>query len=86
MFDMPNVEPPTDTVEAFEEKRELANAKPIIDWGQWVAGANAGEIEKLASAGASGFKIFQVSGAYPHDLRLAINDEGRLQPLMPMSA
>jgi dihydroorotase len=78
MFDMPNVEPPTDTVEAFEEKRELAKAKSIIDWGHWAAGTNEDQIEKLAYAGASGFKIFQVSGAYPHDPRLAVNDEGRL--------
>jgi len=78
MFDMPNVEPPTDTVEAYLEKRELANAKSIIDWGHWVAGTNEKEIAKFAAAGASGFKIFQVSGAYPHDPRLAVNDEGRL--------
>lgn len=78
MFDMPNVEPPTDTVEAFEEKRALADAKSIIDWGHWVAGTNEDEIEKLAAAGAAGYKIFQVSGAYPHDPRLAVNDQGRL--------
>ena len=78
MFDMPNVEPPTDTVDAYLEKRELADAKSIIDWGHWVAGTNEKEIAKFAAAGASGFKIFQVSGAYPHDPRLAVNDEGRL--------
>jgi len=78
MFDMPNVEPPTDTVEAFEAKLELADAKSIVDWGHWVAGTNEDQIEKLAAAGASGYKIFQVSGAYPHDPRLAVNDEGRL--------
>jgi dihydroorotase len=78
MFDMPNVEPPTDTVDTFLEKRELAAAKSIVDWGHWVAGTNEQEIAKLAAAGATGFKIFQVSGAYPHDPRLAVNDEGRL--------
>jgi dihydroorotase (multifunctional complex type) len=78
MFDMPNVEPPTDTVDAYLEKREFADAKSIIDWGHWVAGTNEKEIAKFAAAGASGFKIFQVSGAYPHDPRLAVNDEGRL--------
>lgn len=77
MVDMPNVEPPTDTVERFLEKRELA-AKSIIDWGHWAAGTNPEEIPKLAAAGATGFKTFQVSGAYPHDPRLAINDEGKM--------
>jgi dihydroorotase len=78
MVDMPNVDPPTDTVERFESKRELAAAKSIIDWGHWAAGTNPDQIPKLAAAGANGFKIFQVSGAYPHDPRLAINDDGAL--------
>jgi dihydroorotase len=60
MIDMPNVEPPTDTVEAFEAKRELADAKSIVDFGHFVAGTNAAEIPKLAAAGATGFKTFQV--------------------------
>lgn len=78
MIDMPNVEPPTDNLEAFEEKRELAAAKSIIDWGHWAAGTDADEILKMAEAGATGYKIYQVSGAYPHDPRLAVNDEGHL--------
>lgn len=78
IVDMPNVEPPTDTVERFEEKRELAAAKSIVDWGHWAAGTNPAEIPKLAEAGATGFKIFQVSGVYPHDPRLAIDDPGTL--------
>jgi dihydroorotase len=78
MIDMPNVEPPTDTVETFETKRAIADRKSIIDWGHFVAGTNLGEIEGLAAAGATGYKIFQVSGAYPHDPRLAINEDARL--------
>jgi dihydroorotase len=78
MIDMPNVEPPTDTVETYLEKRDLAAAKSIIDFGHWVAGTNVDEIPRLAEAGATGYKIFQVSGAYPHDPRLAVNDEGHL--------
>jgi len=78
MIDMPNVEPPTDTLEEFEKKRELAAAKSIIDWGHWVAGTNPVEVRRMADAGATGFKTFQVSGAYPHDPRLALNDEGKI--------
>ncbi|MQA81638.1 MAG: amidohydrolase family protein [Streptosporangiales bacterium] len=78
MIDMPNVEPPTDTLEQFEVKRDLAAAKSIIDWGHWAAGTDPVQVKKMAAAGATGFKIFQVSGAYPHDPRLAVNDEGRL--------
>jgi dihydroorotase len=78
MVDMPNVEPPTDTVERFLEKREIAATKSIIDWGHFAAGTKIDEIKRLADAGATGFKVFQVSGEYPHDPRLAMNDEGQL--------
>jgi dihydroorotase len=78
MIDMPNVEPPTDTVETYEQKKALAASKSIIDWGHWVAGTKVEEIPRLAANGATGFKIFQVSGTYPHDPRLAINDDGAL--------
>jgi dihydroorotase len=82
MIDMPNVEPPTDTVEAFLSKRERANATSILDFGHWVAGTNIDQIPALADAGATGYKIFQVSGAYPHDPRLAMNDEASLLKAM----
>lgn len=78
MVDMPNVEPPTDTVQTFTDKQALADRKSIIDWGHWVAGTNLDEIPRLAEAGATGYKIFQVSGAYPHDPRLAMNDDASL--------
>src|SRR3972149_6703891 len=35
MVDMPNVEPPTDTVETYLEKRATADSKSIIDWGHF---------------------------------------------------
>jgi dihydroorotase (multifunctional complex type) len=82
MVDMPNVEPPTDTVETYLAKRETADATSILDFGHWVAGTNIDEIPRLAEAGATGYKIFQVSGAYPHDPRLALNDEASLLKAM----
>ncbi len=78
MIDMPNVEPPTDSVERYLEKRDIAARKSLIDWGHWVAPTNPAQIPLLAEAGVTGFKVFQVSGAYPHDPRLAINDDGAL--------
>lgn len=76
--DMPNVEPPTDTVERLLEKRAIAERECIVDWGHFVAGTRPSEVAGLAKAGATGYKIFQVSGAYPHDPRLAVNDDDRL--------
>lgn len=78
MIDMPNVEPPTTTVKLFEEKKRLAQQKSIIDFGHFVSGVDPKEIPKLAEAGVTGFKIFQISGAYPHDPRLAENDPAKL--------
>lgn len=76
--DMPNVEPPTTTVALFEEKRARAAQTSLVDFGHFASGVNLEEIPKLAAVGITGFKIFQVSGAYPHDPRLALNDEGKL--------
>src|SRR3990172_5984869 len=58
MVDMPNVEPPTDTVETYLEKRSSAEAKSIIDWGHFAAGTKLEEIPKLAAAGVTGYKVF----------------------------
>ncbi|MDH3606403.1 MAG: dihydroorotase family protein, partial [Acidimicrobiia bacterium] len=76
--DMPNVEPPTTTVELFEEKRAIAAENCLIDWGHFVGPVQFDQIEGFAKAGATGFKIFQVTGGYPHDPRLALDDPGRL--------
>ena len=77
-IDMPNVEPPTTTVALLEEKRARAQKESLVDFGHFASGVNLGEIPGLARAGVTGYKIFQVSGAYPHDPRLALNEEGKL--------
>lgn len=76
--DMPNVEPPTTTVELFEQKRAIAAENCLIDWGHFVGPVQFDQIEGFAKAGVTGFKIFQVTGGYPHDPRLALDDPGQL--------
>lgn len=76
--DMPNVEPPTTTLELFEDKRATAAKECVVDFGHFVGPTEMDEISKMAEAGATGYKIFQVKGGYPHDPRLAIDDPGRL--------
>jgi dihydroorotase len=76
--DMPNVEPPTDTVELFEEKRAIAERDSLIDFGHLVSPTKLDQIPRLAAAGATGFKVFQVSGGYPHDPRLAMGESEKL--------
>src|SRR5262249_23631543 len=76
--DMPNVDPPTDDVSLFETKRELAERDCIIDWGHLASPSKIAEIPKLADAGVTGFKMFQVSGGYPHDPRIAMGESDRV--------
>lgn len=76
--DMPNVEPPTDSVELLEAKREIAARDSIVDWGHFVSPSRPEQIGPMAAAGATGFKIFQVSGGYPHDPRLAMTDPAQV--------
>jgi dihydroorotase len=76
--DMPNVEPPTDDVRTFEEKRAIAVSQCIVDWGHLVGPAKTEQIPLLAAAGVTGFKVFQVSGGYPHDPRLALGEPEKM--------
>ena len=76
--DMPNVEPPTTTVELLEQKRELAARDCHVDWGHFASPRELDQIPKLAEAGATGFKTFQVGGGYPHDPRLVMSDPAQL--------
>lgn len=76
--DMPNLEPPTTTVELLEQRRALAERDCHIDFGHFASSRNLEEIPKLAAAGAAGFKTFQVGGGYPHDPRLVMSDPAEL--------
>ena len=69
VVDMPNVEPPTNSLKTFEQKKKIAARKSIVDYNHLVF-PTPSEIQKVAKAGAAGFKIFMVRGAYPHDPRL----------------
>lgn len=76
--DMPNVEPPTDSAERLVEKRAIAEADCIVDWGHFASGSQPDRVEELARAGATGFKIFMVGGGYPHDDRIAVSSNAEL--------
>ncbi|MBI2185317.1 MAG: amidohydrolase family protein [Thaumarchaeota archaeon] len=77
-IDMPNTKPPTNTVERFEEKKKLAQAKAVVDFGHLGGATQLQEIGPLVKAGAFGFKIFmQERVDYPKDA-LAIIDDGHL--------
>ncbi|MBI2185003.1 MAG: dihydroorotase family protein [Thaumarchaeota archaeon] len=75
--DMPNCEPPTNSARTLEEKKKLAQAKAVVDFGHFVF-PTLDEIPAIAEAGALGYKIFMVKGEYPHDPRICIDDHGKM--------
>ena len=77
-IDMPNLEPPTTTVELLSQRRALAEKDAHVDFGHFASSRNLDQIPKLAAAGAAGFKTFQVGGGYPHDPRLVMSDPADL--------
>jgi dihydroorotase len=60
VFDMPNTNPPVDTVAHFEIKRALAEEKSIVDFGIYglLGEDNLDQLAPLAEAGVCGFKLF----------------------------
>ncbi|MBI2756071.1 MAG: amidohydrolase family protein [Chloroflexi bacterium] len=81
VMDMPNVEPPTNTVERF--KAHIANAarKSLVDFGHNAAGTIPENIAGLAEAGATAFKVFMmrdIGRDYPHMPGTQVDDHATL--------
>lgn len=69
VFDMPNVNPPTTTVERLTAHLANAQAKSVIDFGHNTSGVIPDNIAGLAEAGATAFKVWQMTDIgrdYPH--------------------
>src|SRR5579884_2171063 len=69
VIDMPNVVPPTATVEAFQAKAAAARGRSYVDYGLYavIVEGNSDQILPLADAGVVGYKIFlgETVGAIP---------------------
>jgi len=89
-IDMPNVTPPTTTVERYLEKKELAAAKAYVDYQHWPAPSNPEEVHRLAKLGiVPGLKEFMVrdpKAQYPHLPELAMAHHGQLFKVMRAAA
>lgn len=70
IFDMPNTQPQTTTVQTLTEKTQIAAEKSYVDFGLYAAvtDTNIGTVSDLA-AHCNGFKIFL--GSSTHSLRLS---------------
>jgi len=60
VFEMPNTDPPVDSVANYALKRGLASEKSVVDFGLYgvLLEDNLAELEPLANAGVIGFKLF----------------------------
>jgi dihydroorotase len=69
VFDMPNVNPPTTTVDRLKAHLENAQSKAVVDFGHNASGVIPENIKGLAEAGASAFKVWMMTDIgrdYPH--------------------
>jgi dihydroorotase len=78
---MPNVNPPTTTVERFRTLVEDGRSKAIVDFNHNPSGTDPDEIPKLAAEGCLAFKIFMVKDTgrdYPHMPGIGLHHHGQL--------
>lgn len=58
VLDMPNTKPPTNTVQAFNNKIKIGESKSIVDFGIHAGTANSEEIKNFGSLNPASFKVF----------------------------
>lgn len=78
---MPNVNPPTTTLERYRDVIEISKKKAIVDFNHNPSGTVPKEIPRLAEAGCLAFKIFMVKDTgrdYPHMPGIGLHHHGEL--------
>jgi dihydroorotase len=81
VFDMPNVDPPTNTAARLRAHLENAARKTIIDIGHNASGVIPENIAELAEAGATAFKVWMmrdIGRDYPHPPGTSVSDHAVL--------
>jgi dihydroorotase len=82
---MPNVSPPTTTVERYREALALYARSAVVDYNHHPVPTDLAEIAGLAEAGALGFKAYLISDTgrdYLREPGLSIADHGQLYEAM----
>ena len=81
VFDMPNVDPPTNSASRLRAHLENAARKTIIDIGHNASGVIPENIAELADAGATAFKVWMmrdIGRDYPHPPGTSVSDHAVL--------
>ena len=82
---MPNVAPPTTSVERYEAALALYARSSLVDYNHHPVPTDLAQIAGLAAAGAAGFKAYLISDTgrdYLREPGLAIHDDGALYDAM----
>jgi dihydroorotase len=85
IFGMPNLAPPTTTLETLNEVCELYREKSIVDWNHNPAATDPVEVAKMAQTDIRAFKIYMVvdtGRTYPHPAGTGMHDHGHLLQMM----
>jgi len=86
---MPNVDPPTTTVERFEEVLTRYAQSSVVDYNHNPSPTNLAEIPGLAGLGCLGFKLFMVvdgKRSYPHMPGLGIHDHADIARILEVTS
>ncbi|MBI2911475.1 MAG: dihydroorotase family protein [Chloroflexi bacterium] len=85
IFGMPNLDPPTTTLETLEQVFDLYRSRSIVDWNHNPAARLPDQIEPMAKAGVRAFKIYMVvdtGRTYPHPAGTGMHAHGDLLRMM----
>jgi len=85
IFGMPNLSPPTTTLETLKEVLKLYEQKSLVDYNHNPAATIPEEIEPMAATGVRAFKVYMVvdtGRTYPHPSGTGMHDHGDLLRMM----
>jgi len=85
IFGMPNLNPPTTTLETLKEVLTLYEQTSLVDYNHNPAATIPEEIEPMAATGVRAFKVYMVvdtGRTYPHPSGTGMHDHGDLLRMM----
>jgi dihydroorotase (multifunctional complex type) len=85
IFGMPNLAPPTTTLESLEEVFSRYRQSSIVDWNHNPAATNPAEVVKMHETEIRAYKIYMVvdtGRTYPHPAGTGMHDHGHLLRMM----
>ncbi len=89
IFGMPNLKPPTTTVQTLDEVLAMYAEKSIVDYNHNPAATQPDEIEGMSQRGIRAYKIYMVvdtGRTYPHPAGTGMHDHGHLLQMMDLIA